>query len=175
MKRILTILGIIVVVLVLAFFALRSFTKASSPEAVAQVSQNGLNVTVNYCRPYRRNRKIFGGLVPYGQVWRTGANEATVIDVNQNVTVAGQPLKAGKYSFWTIPSQAGWIAIFNGETGQWGTDYDQKKDVLRVPMSVRQSNAMVEQFLIEFIPQSDAVDMVLSWEQTQAVLPIRKQ
>lgn len=175
MKRILTILGIIIAVLILAFFALRSFTKASSPEAVAQVSQNGLTITVDYCRPYRRNRKIFGELVPYGQVWRTGANEATVININQNVTVAGQPLKAGKYSFWTIPSQGGWIAVFNGETGQWGTNYDQTKDVLRVPMRVRQSATMVEQFLIAFAPQSDAVDMVLSWEQTEAVLPIRKQ
>ena len=100
MKRIL----LVVAVLLVAYFAVRSFTKSNSPEAVAQIDQNGLKIKVDYCQPYKKGRKIFGGLVPYGQVWRTGANEATVIDFDQDVTVAGQPLKEGSYSLWTIPS-----------------------------------------------------------------------
>ena len=90
------------------------------------------------------------------------------------MTVAGQPLKAGDYSLWTIPSQQGWIAIFNGETGQWGTNYDKEEDVLRVPVVARQHSPTAEQFTISFVPQSDGADMLLTWDETEAVVPIRK-
>jgi len=83
MKRIFTILGVIAAVLLIAFFGLRTWTKSSSPEAIAQVDQNGLKITVDYCQPYKKGRKIFGGIVPYGKVWRTGANEATTIKFDQ--------------------------------------------------------------------------------------------
>lgn len=175
MKRVFIILGIIAAVLLVVFLVLRNVTKSSSPEAVAEINQNGLVVKVDYCRPSMKSRKIFGSLVPYGQVWRTGANEATLIDFNQNVTVSGQPLKAGQYSLWTIPSQQGWIAVFNGQTGQWGTQYDQAKDVLRVPMQTRQVDSAIEQFKIDFAPQPTGANMVLGWEQTEAMLPIQKQ
>jgi len=175
MKRILIILGVIAAIALVSFFTLRSWTKSSSPEAIAQIDQNGLQIKVDYCQPYKKGRKIFGGLVPYGQVWRTGANEATVIDFDQNVIVAGQPLDKGQYSLWTIPSQNGWIAIFNGETGQWGTNYDQTKDVLRVPVVSQKHSPMSEQFYITFRPAANGVDMVLAWEETEAVVPIQKR
>ncbi|QJW88287.1 DUF2911 domain-containing protein [Spirosoma taeanense] len=175
MKRILIILGIIAVILLAAFFTLRSLTKSNSPEAVAQYNQDGLSVTVNYCQPYKKGRKIFGGLVPYGEVWRTGANEATLINFDQGVTVAGKPLSAGEYSFWTIPSQQGWIAIFNDETGQWGTNYDPKRDVMRVPIVARPHSPAAEQFTINFVPQPNGTDMMLVWDDTEAVVPIQKQ
>ncbi|UFH53822.1 DUF2911 domain-containing protein [Spirosoma sp. KNUC1025] len=175
MKRILIILGIIAAIALVGFFTFRSWTKSSSPEAVAQVDQNGLKVKVDYCQPYKKGRKIFGGLVPYGKVWRTGANEATVIDFDQNVTIAGQPLNEGKYSFWTIPSQQGWIAIFNSETGQWGTNYDQTKDVLRVPIVSRKHSPMAEQFYITFAPSANGTDMMLIWDETEAIVPIQLQ
>ena len=174
MKRLFIILGVIGAVLLIAFFALRSFTKSASPEAVAEITQNGLKINGEYSRPSKKGRVIFGGLVPYGQVWRTGANEATVIHLNQDVSVAGQPLKAGDYSLWTIPSQQGWIAIFNGETGQWGTQYDKEKDVLRVPVGARPHSPLAEQFLIRFVPQSNGADMLLTWDETEAVVPIRR-
>ena len=175
MKRILIILGIVAAVLLIGFFALRSFTKSKSPEAVAQIDQNGLKISVDYCQPYKKGRNVFGGLVPYGQVWRTGANEATIIRFDQNVIVAGQPLDKGKYTLWTIPSQAGWIAIFNGETGQWGTNYDQTKDVLRVPIVARKHSPMAEQFYISFSPSGNGTDMLLAWDETEAVVPIQKR
>ena len=175
MKRLLIILGIIAAVVLIGFFTLRSWTKSGSPEAVAQIDQNGLKIKVDYCQPYRKGRKIFGGLVPYGKVWRTGANEATVIDLNQNVTVAGQPLDKGEYSLWTIPSPDGWIAIFNGETGQWGTSYDQTKDILRVPVVARKHSPVTEQFYISFRPAGNSTEMVLVWDETEAIVPIQKR
>lgn len=174
MKRVLTILGIVAAVLLVAFFAFRAFTKSSSPEAVAQTTQNGLTVKVDYCQPAKKGRAIFGGLVPYGKVWRTGANEATIIEFGQSVTVAGKPVKAGKYSLWTIPSQQGWMAVINGETGQWGTNYDQTKDVFRAPITSRPHSPVAERFAISFAPATGGTDMILAWDQTEAVVPIRQ-
>lgn len=175
MKRVLIILGIIAAVILIAFFVLRSITKSNSPEAVAQIDQNGLHIKVDYCQPYKKGRKIFGGLVPYGKVWRTGANEATVIDFNQDVTIAERPLSKGEYSFWTIPAQQGWTAIFNRETGQWGTNYDSTKDVIRVPILSRQHRPAAEQFTIDFIPKPNGATMTLVWDETEAIVPIQKQ
>ncbi|RYC71827.1 MULTISPECIES: DUF2911 domain-containing protein [Spirosoma] len=174
MKRIGIILAIIGAVLIVAFFALRTFTKSASPEAVAQFDQNGFTLKVDYCRPARKGRPIFGGLVPYGEVWRTGANEATVIHLGQDVILAGQSLKAGDYSLWTIPSPQGWTVIINGETGQWGTNYDQKQDVMRVQVNTRPHTPPMEQFLISFVPASNGADMLLTWDQTEAIVPIRQ-
>ena len=174
MKRILIILGIIAAVLLVGILVIRTVTKSSSPEAVAQIDRNGLTVKVDYCQPSKKGREIFGDLVPYGQVWRTGANEATVITFNQDVTVAGQPLKAGEYTLWTIPSQQGWIAIINRETGQWGTNYDQSKDLFRAPIVSRPHSPMAEQFTISFAPATSGADMILAWDQTEAVVPIRR-
>jgi hypothetical protein len=175
MKRILTILGIIAAILLIAFFTFRSWTKSSSPEAIAQVDQNGLKIKVDYCQPYKKGRKIFGGLVPNGKVWRTGANEATTIQFDQNVTLAGQPLDKGKYTLWTIPSEGNWIVIINSETGQWGTNYDQTKDVLRVPVVSRKHSPMAEQFYISFAPATNGTDMMLVWDETEVVVPILRR
>jgi len=175
MKKFLRIAGLVLVLLVVAFFALRSYTKSKSPAATAEVNQNGVSARVEYCQPYKKDRKIFGGLVPYGEVWRTGANEATVINFDQDVLVAGQPLEEGEYSLWTIPSEGNWIVIFNRETGQWGTEYDQTRDALRVPVQSRQRDQVAEQFFISFAPQNGGTDMLLTWDKTEAVVPIKAQ
>lgn len=173
MKKILWIIGGLAVVVLIGFFVLRSWTKSKSPEAVAQINQNGVSVKVDYCQPYKKDRKIFGDLVPYGEVWRTGANEATLIEFDQDVVVAGQPLDEGEYSLWTIPSEGNWIVIFNRETGQWGTDYDQTKDVLRVPVMTRKRNNVAEQFYISFAPKERGTDMLLTWDKTEVMVPIQ--
>ena len=174
MKRVLIVLGVIAAVLLIAFFVLRSVTKSSSPEAVAQFDQNGLTVKVDYCQPSKKGREIFGGLVPYEKVWRTGANEATVIEFGQAVTIAGKPLKAGKYSLWTVPFPNGWQAIFNRETGQWGTSYNPAEDELRVMVASRPHSPMTENFTISFAPATNGADIILAWDQTEAIVPIRK-
>lgn len=173
MKKVLRILAIVVAVLLLSFLGLRTFTKSKSPQAVLENSHNGLPVEVTYCRPYKKGRVIFGELVPFGEVWRTGANEATVIRIGRDVNVAGKPLPKGDYSLWTIPGPTEWTAIFNKETGQWGTNYNQEKDALRVPISSRKHAPMAEQFTIAFAPEGNGTNLVLFWDETEAIIPIR--
>lgn len=175
MKKVLRIVAIVVAVLLVAFFGLRTFTKSKSPEAVVENTYNGLNVKVTYCQPSKKGRVIFGELLPFGQVWRTGANEATIISFGQDVSIAGKPLTKGDYSLWTIPGQSGWIAIFNKEKGQWGTNYDEKQDVLRVRIASRKHSPMAEQFTMTFAPDSTGTNLVLFWDETEAVVPISKQ
>ncbi len=173
MNKIVKIILIVAAVLVVAFFGFKSFTKSKSPAETAKFDQNGLTVQVDYCRPYKKGRGIFGKLLPYGQVWRTGANEATIFDVKQTIKVGDKTLKAGKYTLWTIPNADKWTVIMNEETGQWGTNYDEKKDVLRVDVPVGKSVEMMEQFKIDFAAAEGGADMVLRWDNTEVKVPIR--
>lgn len=165
---------IAVVVLLIAFFALR-YMRSRSPKALAQVAQNGLKISVKYSQPHKRNRTIFGNVVPFGKVWRTGANEATLITIDRNVFVADQPLNKGTYSLFTIPSETDWILIFNSQTGQWGVRYDQTRDVLRATVMSRAYTPEADQFYISFEPRPDGTAMLMTWDQTQVVVPFRKR
>ena len=109
---------------------------------------DGKTVTIDYSRPSMRGRKIFGGLVPYGQVWRTGANSATSLKTDANLTIGGAAVPAGSYTLYTIPSETGWKLIINKQTGQWGTEYDEKQDLARVDMKVAKNATPTEQFTI---------------------------
>ena len=173
MNKIVKIILISVVVLALAFFCYMTFTKSKSPADTAKFDQNGLAVQVDYCQPYKKDRVVFGQLVPYGKVWRTGANEATLIEVKQDVKIAEKPLKAGKYTLWTIPNQDSWTIIINSETGQWGTMYDEKKDVLRVDVPAGKITETVEQFKIDFAPAANGTDMQMRWENTEVKVPVK--
>jgi hypothetical protein len=122
---------------------------------------DGVTVTLEYGRPNVKEREIWGGLVPYGQVWRTGANEATTITFGADVTVEGQPLAAGTYSLFTIPGEEEWTVIFNKTAQQWGAyDYDAGQDALRVTVTPRPHD-MVES--MDFAVEGDEV--VLTWEK----------
>jgi hypothetical protein len=173
MNKIVKIILIVLAVLVAAFFGLRAFTKSKSPAETAKFDQNGLSVQVDYCRPYKKGREIFGKLLPYGQIWRTGANEATIFDVKQDIKVGDKTLKAGKYTLWTVPNADKWTIVLNSETGQWGTMYDEKKDVLRVDVPVGKAAEAMEQFKINFAAAEGGADMVLSWDNTEVKVPIR--
>ncbi len=167
-----------VVVLVVAFIAFRSYTKSFSPEAVAEYSRDGLNITATYSRPSKKGRLLFGlekdnALVPYDKVWRTGANEATVVEFNQDVLVAGKLVKAGAYSLWTIPGPGKWKVIINKETGQWGTNYNDGQDILRQDIDIRIRPEVAERFTIYFEEQPKGVNMILRWDQTEAIVPIQ--
>lgn len=173
MNKILKIVIISVAVLALAFYGFLTFTKSKSPADTASFNQNGLSVQVDYCRPYKKDRVIFGQLLPYGKVWRTGANEATIFEVKQDVKIADKPLKAGKYTLWTIPNADNWTIVFNSQTGQWGTEYDETKDVLRVDVPASKLAETVEQFKIDFASVAGGSDMVLRWENTEVKVPVR--
>ena len=106
-----------------------------SPNAAVSQTIGTTEVRITYGRPQVKGRTIFGDLVPYGDVWRTGANEATTISFSSDVTVEGEPLSAGTYSLYTIPGKDTWTIIFNNVANQWGTQYDKNKDALRVQVS----------------------------------------
>jgi hypothetical protein len=174
-KTLLITLGIIVLV-VAGFLGTRRYTKSFSPEAVAEVNKNGVDVKVTYSKPGKKGRMIFGreedkALLPYGKVWRTGANEATLIEFDHDLLMAGKPVKAGIYSLYSVPGQSNWKIILNSETGQWGTDYNDGKDILRVDVPIRIRPSVQEKFDIYFEEILNGTNMVLSWDQTEALVP----
>ncbi len=173
MKKILRIVLIIAAVLAVLFFVFKKWTKSHSPVAKAFVEYNGLAVNVDYCQPYMKGRTIFGSLVPYEKVWRTGANEATLITFSRDAKVAGSELKAGTYSLWTVPTASDWEIIFNAQTGQWGTMYDEKEDVLRVKVPSEKTSNASEQLNIGFTEgDSTGLHMNIKWENTLVNVPI---
>ncbi|QYO68102.1 DUF2911 domain-containing protein [Leptolyngbya sp. 7M] len=125
-------------------------------------------IRVVYHRPNVKGRKIWDGLVPYGKVWRAGANEATLFEFSRDVTVNGQPLPAGKYSFHVIPESREWTLIFNKDDGQWGSfSYDAAKDALRVRSSIEKA-LFTESLTYTFGKvDPDGVDVYLIWENVQ--------
>jgi hypothetical protein len=149
-------------------------SKRPSPPGTATATLNGKKVTVDYSRPSMKSRKIVGELVPYDKVWRTGANEATLLTTEADLDIGGTSVPAGKYTLWTLPSEGTWKLIINKQTGQWGTEYDQSQDLARVDMQKSQTQQRVEQFTISFNPKgNDAADLALEWENTRISVPIK--
>lgn len=179
MKKFLIVAGVFLLIIigVLAYIRLY-YTKSFSPEAVAEYNQGGVHISVFYNRPYKKGRKIFGELVPYETIWRTGANEATVFETNKNLIVKGQPLKAGKYTLWTIPGEISWKVIFNSETGQWGVNFNGEanrnaaNDVLAVEVPVLIQDKEFEQFTISVEQVGEDLELILLWDKTVVVVPI---
>lgn len=128
---------------------------------------------VIYSRPAKRDRTIFGNLVKYGEVWRTGANEATEIDFFKDVTINGVLVKAGAYSIYTIPGEDEWTFILNSQTNQWGTKYDASKDVLKVTMDSMPSPQSIEEFSISFVEDPDGLILFMGWDYTLVNIPIQ--
>ena len=143
----------------------------ASPRDTARGTVGGTSVTVDYSRPSKRGRVIFAadGLVPYGKVWRTGANAATTLVAGGDLMVGTTRLPKGTYTLYSIPSASGWQLVVNRQTGQWGTDYDASKDVARIPMQVTTLDAPVEQFTIAVEPAA----LVMRWDAVQASVPLR--
>ncbi|WP_375443365.1 DUF2911 domain-containing protein [uncultured Fibrella sp.] len=150
------------------------WSAGKSPKAVAQATQNGITVKVFYSQPSRNDRTIFGGVVKYDKVWRTGANAATIIELAQDVRVSGNRLAKGRYSLYTIPTPTDWTIIINRRTGQWGLSYKEAADVLRFTASTRTYSPAAEQFFISFEPQPGGLNMLLTWADVQVVMPFQK-
>lgn len=142
----------------------------ASPRDTAEMTYAGERVLVDYGRPSMRGRTIFGGLVPYGQVWRTGANAATTFVTPRDVRIGETLVPAGTYTLYTLPAAGEWQLIVNRQTGQWGTEYDQAQDLVRIPMRVERTAAPVEQFTISLVPNTG---LVMEWENTRASVPIQ--
>ncbi|MEZ0608076.1 DUF2911 domain-containing protein [Fibrella sp. WM1] len=167
------IIGGVVLLLILIALYLR-WSSSRSPKAVAQVTQNGISVKVIYSQPSKRGRTVFGEVVKYDKVWRTGANAATIIELAQDVRLGGNRLAKGRYSLYTIPTLTDWTVIINRRTGQWGVSYKEDADIMRLTVPTRTYTPAAEQFFISFEPQPGGVNMLLTWDETQAVVPIQK-
>lgn len=141
--------------------------KPLSPAAKATATVDGKTITIDYSAPSKRGRAIMGGLVPYGKVWRTGANAATTLTTSADLMIGSLHVPAGKYTLYTIPGEKEWTLIVNTQTGQWGTDYDESKDLGRVPMSVQRVKDSVETFTIGI-----GKNLELTWENTKASVPL---
>jgi len=146
-----------------------------SPNAAVSQTIGTTEVRLTYGRPSVDGRTIFAedGLVPFGEVWRSGANEATTISFSDDVTVQGEPLSAGTYSLYSIPGPDSWTIIFNDIANQWGTDYDESEDVLRVE-TTPQSGPQVEMMMFYFENVSETSGTaVLHWNETRVPFEIQ--
>jgi hypothetical protein len=163
------------IVLVAAFIMMLALPawsqdKPASPKAEANGTIGSSKVKIVYCQPSARGRKIMGSLVPYGDVWRTGANEATTIEFDKPVKVEGKELAAGKYALFTIPNENEWTIIFNKDHKQWGAyNYNPKEDVLRVTVKPEKTKDFVETFNIA----TEKDQVVMKWENTAVAFKVK--
>jgi len=150
-------------------------TNRPSPVAIVSMRYKDAYIKITYSRPSRRGRDIFGKLVPYGEVWRTGANEATEITTTHNIQIQGTLLKAGTYSLFTIPEKNTWTIIVNKDVGLWGSyNYNSKLDQLRIAVPVQAlTETSVEQFTMRFDQRNEVADLIVSWENVSISIPIK--
>jgi hypothetical protein len=162
----------------LALAALSLVPKASaqrytSPSANASAVIDGDRISIDYYAPSMHGRKIIGNLVPYDEVWCTGANWATKISTEADLDINGLKVPKGSYSIWTLPSEKQWMLIINKQTGQFHLDYDQSQDFARVKMNVKTLPSPVETFKIELQSSgNNKGTLSLLWENTDAWVPI---
>ena len=146
----------------------KSFAPRAFRDTARLVLENK-KIEVDYWRPYRRNRQIFGSVVPWERVWRTGANNATQLRSDEDLEFNGNKLISGKYSIWTYPTENGWQLIFNKKADTWGTEYDSTANFFKVPMTVEKTTAPVEILTISLVPQNnDTGRLLIEWEYYKA-------
>ena len=160
------------------FYYMKSQTKKASPEEVATYQVGDAEITIDYSRPSKKGRVIFGELVPYGKVWRTGANEATTFTTTKDLKVGGLPLAAGTYTLWTIPQAGSWTVILNSKTYPWGVNYDgiaqrdPTADVVTVEVPIQELPEAVELFTITVGGEPTALAM--AWDQVKVRVPVTR-
>jgi hypothetical protein len=179
MKKTLIVLGIVVILVGGGLAYLVSKAKSKSPESGVDFAEGDLKIHVFYNRPSKRGREIFAenGLVPWGKVWRTGANEPTYIETNKKLLIKGKELKPGKYSVWTIPNRDSWIVIFNNDIPSWGinfngeNNYDPKNDELQVEVPTLIQDKEFEEFTISIERVDDEIELIFLWDKTLVSVP----
>lgn len=184
-KKILIGFGVIIIIFASYIAYIMLTTKSHSPADEVIFMRGPLSITVNYCQPYKKGRVLFGdqeseALVKYGEVWRTGANEATTINFSREVKIENRIIPAGRYTLWTIPGEYNWTIVINAENtpGHWGVkfggkaNYDQSKDVQRIVVSVEGLPREEEQFTIQFEESGSIAFMKLMWGNIMVRIPI---
>ncbi|WP_373515513.1 DUF2911 domain-containing protein [Persicitalea sp.] len=177
LKWTLIVVGSLALIAFVGFKIMTANTKKASPEQTVSFNEGSKNVEVYYNRPSKKGREIFGGLVPYGEVWRTGANEATTFTTETELVIDNKLLPAGKYTLWTIPERDKWTVIFNKKEYSWGINFDgtsirePEADVLKVEVPTQTMDAPVEMFTIDFDQSVPAMQM--AWDKTKISVPIK--
>lgn len=148
--------------------------KRVSPHETVNATVGDAKITIVYGRPYTKDpksgeqRKVWGTLVPYGKVWRMGADEATILTTDKPITIGGTAIAAGSYSLYLLPSESGAKLVVNKQTGQWGTKYDEGQDLVRIDLKKEAFDKMVDQFTITI----DNGTLKLAWENAAYSAPI---
>ena len=149
-----------------------------SPRDTTRANLQGVDVWIDYSRPQKRGREIFGNIVPWNAVWRTGANAATQLSAAGDIVIgdggAAQVVRAGKYTLWTLPTPTGWKVIINKQTGQWGTEYNRELDLIRIDAKVETLATPVEQLTISFEPANKGSILAITWDRTRVLVPVSK-
>lgn len=153
-----------------------AFAQKSRPSPAEKATcdlSGGKTITTAYSSPRMKGRKIFGGLVPYGEVWRTGANEATTFVTTADVEVGGKNVPAGSYTLFTVPEANKWTLIINKKTGEWGIPYKYESDELaRVDMKVSKVSSPVEDFTISYHKSGNGCVLQMEWDTTRASVDV---
>ncbi len=178
LKWFLIIIGAVLVLGFVSFKVMEHQTKKASPQATVNYVKDDLKIDIIYCRPYKKGRVIFGGLVPFDEVWRTGANEPTTFTTNEELTIGGKVLPAGKYTLWTMPHADNWQVFFNKGMYNWGLNMDgvasrdPAEDAVEVTVPVEELPEVLEQFTIS-VADADVPTLVLAWDKTKVSVPLR--
>lgn len=173
-KKILWVVGAVVILFATVVIYQIATTRKHSPPATAELKTNAYQITVDYCRPYKKGREIFGELLPYDTYWRTGANEPTIITLSAQFIFGSNIIPAGSYRLYTIPREKEWDVVLNSETEKWGYwEPDYNLDIARVTVPVQSIDSCNEQFLIELNPSDDGAELAMVWDFTKVVVPIK--
>jgi hypothetical protein len=144
----------------------------ASPRDTTRGTVGGAHLLIDYGRPSKRGRVIYGGLVPYDSVWRTGANAATTFVTDRDLLIGTTPVPAGTYTIYSLPGKTRWLLIINKQNGQWGTEYHADQDLARIPMTVSTLGAPVEKMAITVAPSGSSGTLAIEWDTTKASVPI---
>lgn len=173
-KKILWVVGAAVIIFAAIVIYQIATTKKHSPAATAELKTENYNIKVDYCRPYKKGREIFGELLPYDTYWRTGANEPTIITFSNDFTFGANIIRAGSYRIYTIPRESEWDVVLNSETEKWGYwEPDYTLDIAKVTVPVQKADSCTEQFLIELTSNDSGVELAMVWDLTKVVVPIK--
>lgn len=155
-------------------YSQEAVTPRPSPTAIVTMKFEDTYVKVTYSQPHKRGRDVFGSLVPLGEIWRTGANEATELTTTEAILIGGKRIDAGTYSIFTIPQQDKWTVILNKELGQWGAyNYNEEADLVRFDVPTQDVKDVVwEPFTIAFEQKNEHADLLMMWDTTMVTIPI---
>lgn len=156
-------------------FAQDAIKHRPSPMSAIAMKYKDSYIKITYSQPHKNNRVIFGSLVPYGQVWRTGANEATEMTMTKDIQINGTLLKAGTYSMFSIPEKDHWSIIINSEVGLWGSyNYNSKFDVMRFDVPVQSLSGLIyEPFTMTFDQKNEMANLLIMWDNVRVSIPVK--